>query len=148
MAFLGHKKILEYDSINGVYWLEEAAMRGSIGAQINLGSFHIDGVIVRKSYETAFKWYKLAAEKGTPVAQIYLSNLYSKGMGTDQDKMTAYALILTALKNLAQSENLNQKSLIQQATDMKIDLEKDLSLDQKAEAVTLSEKFNEFYKPE
>lgn len=134
MAFLSKDSALEYNSVRAVYWLEEAALRGHIGAQINLGGFYYDGVIVFKSYETSFKWYKLAAEKGEPIAQLYLSELYNEGKGTDKDRTTAYAWLLTAEKNIK----------LKQVNRLKISkerLEKELLEAQKEQAEIISKKF-------
>jgi TPR repeat protein len=37
-------------------------------------------------YELAFPWFKLAAEKGHPDAQHWLSKCYFKGWGTDKNQ--------------------------------------------------------------
>ena len=38
-----------------------------------------------KDYEGAFKWYKVAAEKGHKIAQYNLAVMYYKGEGTEKN---------------------------------------------------------------
>ena len=44
-----------------------------------------DGTGVTQDYKEAVKWYKLAAEKGTPIAQYSLGMMYEEGKGVSQD---------------------------------------------------------------
>ena len=48
-----------------------------------------NGKGVSKDYETAVKWYKLAAEQGSPNAQYNLGLMYHNGKGVTQNDKTA-----------------------------------------------------------
>jgi hypothetical protein len=43
------------------------------------------GEVVPQDYKKVEKWWKLAAEKGNPVAQSFLGKLYADGEGVSQD---------------------------------------------------------------
>ena len=68
-------------------WLPRA-QRGEIEAQIFMG--HVE--TMRNMHSEAARWYRLAAIKGSPVAQALLANQYLSGSGVDSDLVRAYAL--------------------------------------------------------
>ena len=45
---------------------------------------------VPQDYETAVKWYRLAAEQGDAIAQLNLGNAYARGQGVIQDNVYAH----------------------------------------------------------
>lgn len=51
--------------------------------------FYRDGSGVKQSYSEAFKWFKLAADHGDPIAQAELAYLYINGFGTEQSNEKA-----------------------------------------------------------
>ena len=68
-------------------WLPRAE-RGEIEAQIFMG--HVE--TMRNMHSEAARWYRLAAIKGSSVAQALLANQYLSGSGVDSDLVRAYAL--------------------------------------------------------
>ena len=51
---------------------------------------YVLGQGVDQNYETALKWYKLAAEQGLEIAQYALGLMYMRGQGTSIDRTLAY----------------------------------------------------------
>ena len=76
----------DYAGVEDV-WLPRAE-RGEIEAQIFMG--HVE--TMRNMHSEAARWYRLAAIKGSPVAQALLANQYLSGSGVDSDLVRAYAL--------------------------------------------------------
>ena len=68
-------------------WLPRAHS-GEPEAQIFMG--HVE--TMRNMHSDAARWYRLAAIKGSPVAQALLANQYLSGSGVDSDLVRAYAL--------------------------------------------------------
>jgi TPR repeat protein len=58
-------------------------------AQRKLGWMYFAGQGVQQDYDTAVKWYTLAAEQGDATAQYNLGLMYRKGKGVPQDYKTA-----------------------------------------------------------
>ena len=58
-------------------------------AQFNLGAMYDKGRGVPQDYQTAVKWYTLAAEKGYAPAQYNLGVMYGMGQGVPEDYKTA-----------------------------------------------------------
>ncbi|GEM_PF-1928860 len=75
-----------YASVEKV-WLPRAE-RGEIEAQIFMG--HVE--TMRNMHSEAARWYRLAAIKGSSIAQALLANQYLSGNGVDLDLVRAYAL--------------------------------------------------------
>jgi TPR repeat protein len=51
---------------------------------------YYEGNGVTQNYETALKWYRLAAEQGYAYAQSALGRMYADGHGVSQDYTRAY----------------------------------------------------------
>ena len=58
-------------------------------AQFNLGAMYDKGRGVPQDYQTAVKWYTLAAEQGKAFARTNLGLKYEKGQGVSQNYKTA-----------------------------------------------------------
>ena len=58
---------------------------------------------VKKNFKTAVKWYRQAAEKGLPLAQNMLANLYRRGKGVrrnDKEALKWYRKAATQFEGL------------------------------------------------
>jgi len=53
----------------------EAAFAGDIAARVNLGHAYSQGQGVIEDASLAYAWYNLARNSGSPVAQVYMSEL-------------------------------------------------------------------------
>jgi TPR repeat protein len=76
----------DYSSVEEI-WLPRA-VKGDIEAQLFLG--HIESI--RNKYSKAASWYRLAAVKGSAIAQALLANQYLSGNGVAANTLKAYAL--------------------------------------------------------
>ena len=63
----------------------QAAERGNVKAQNNLGVMYEKGQGVRQDYARAAEWFLKAAEQGTATAQFNLGLKYANGQGVRQD---------------------------------------------------------------
>jgi TPR repeat protein len=70
-------------------WMPLAEKRHS-PSQYNLGFVYYRGEGVPQDYETAVKWYTLAAEQGDPNAQNNLGVMYANGQGLPEDFIYAH----------------------------------------------------------
>jgi TPR repeat protein len=76
----------DYSSVEEI-WLPRAE-KGEIEAQLFVG--HVESI--RNKHSEAARWYRLAAIKGSAIAQALLANQYLSGSGVDADVVRAYAL--------------------------------------------------------
>ena len=102
-------------------WLPRAE-RGEIEAQIFMG--HVE--TMRNMHSEAARWYRLAAIKGSPVAQALLANQYLSGSGVDSDLVRAYALYdLAASKghqNATRARDLIARQMSEEQLGQALDL--------------------------
>ena len=63
----------------------QAAERGNVKAQNNLGVMYEKGLGVHQDYTQAMKWYRKAAEQGAATAQYNLGLLYANDSSNHQD---------------------------------------------------------------
>ncbi len=70
--------------------LRDAAARNDAVAQNQLGVAYQNGVGVVQNLTEAARWYRLAAEQGSPHAQANLASLLSAGRGLSMDLVEAY----------------------------------------------------------
>lgn len=77
-------------------WLERAARQNFDTAQLDLGSWLIDGIGGGKDYSAGFAWTKRAAEIGNIEAQRRLAHFYEDGIGTSGDPIAAAAWYVIA----------------------------------------------------
>ena len=81
--------------------------------QHNLGVLYLNGVGVPLDFQSAYKWFKSAAEEGLPEAQLNVGIALQSGMGVKKDMVGAYKYYSLAaaqgLPNAAQArDNLAQ----------------------------------------
>src|SRR5690606_22641323 len=77
-------------------WLERAARENFGTAQVELGTWLVEGRGGKKDPEAGFRWLKRAAEGGNVAAQNRLAKLYRAGVGVDADPVTAAAWYILA----------------------------------------------------
>jgi TPR repeat protein len=80
---------LEKDSLQALFWYQQAARQGHAQAQFDLGVIYAAGDGVEKDARTAAFWYRLAAEQGHAAACLSLGILYARGEGVKQDSTLA-----------------------------------------------------------
>lgn len=64
--------------------LEELALSGDAEAGFILGGQYYFGTGVPQSYDTALRWFSLAAGQNYDLAQFMLGNMYARGQGVSQ----------------------------------------------------------------
>ena len=117
------------DQSEAARWYRKAAEQGDTSAQIVLARRCEKSESIHKSIHIveAAKWYRKAAEQGDAYAQHSIGLKYTKGEGVPKDLALAHAWFNIAC---AQGHGLAQKNLA--------DLEKQMTADQKAEAMKLA----------
>lgn len=71
--------------------LTKAAGYGYVDAMLKLGQMYADGELVVANEETAFRWYKQAADQGSPIGEYKVGMMYLRGQGVARDKAQAAA---------------------------------------------------------
>jgi len=71
------------------------ANKGYPIAQDTLGQYYLNGIIVKKDYKEAVKWFKAAGRQFNKHAIYSLANCYYKGYGVKQDYEEATKLLLS-----------------------------------------------------
>lgn len=77
-------------------WLELAATQNFDTAQIQLGTWLVEGIGGERAPEEGFSWLMRAARAGNPAAQNRVAKLYRAGIGVEPDRVTAAAWYLRA----------------------------------------------------
>lgn len=73
-----------------VKWLHRLAAGGDTGAEVQLGTAYRDGRYgLAPSQETAFYWFKQAADRGDIYAEELVADAYAHGRGTQPDPALA-----------------------------------------------------------
>lgn len=80
------------DSAQAKKWLEVAAKKGHVDAQVSLGLLLFDS----GDRATAMNWLKSAAEKGEPRALLVVGTALFNGDGLPQDPVLGYAYVSRA----------------------------------------------------
>lgn len=79
------------DLASAAMWYEKAAMAGNALAMHNLGVLNAQGLVSGDAdMSTAIGWFEKAADLGVKDSQVNLGILYTKGMGVEEDLVTAY----------------------------------------------------------
>jgi TPR repeat protein len=100
---------LEFENV--ILFLTRAAKQKHSLSQAQLGTYFIEGKIVKKDEEKGINLLKKAAKCEDPVALYNLAVIYKTGLGTtptDKSKMKAYFSIAKKAKSLDRFEALNQ----------------------------------------
>lgn len=77
-------------------WLGLAARQNHDTAQIELGTWLVEGTGGERDLQAGFAWLKQAAATGNPAAQNRLAKLYRAGIGVEPDTVEAAAWYLRA----------------------------------------------------
>jgi uncharacterized protein len=77
-------------------WLERAARQNFDTAQLELGTWLVEGVGGPADHRTGFAWLLQAARGGNVAAQNRVAKLYRAGVGVDADEVTAAYWYLAA----------------------------------------------------
>jgi len=77
-------------------WLERAARHNFDTAQLDLGTWMVEGIGGSRDERGGFAWLKIAAEGGNVAAQNRLAKLYRAGVGTEADPIAAAAWYILA----------------------------------------------------
>lgn len=83
---------LSTDSLKreGKRLISKAAEKGYAPAEFDLGELYFMGLTpFQTNYDSAFQWYRKAAEKGNHDARMRLAYLYNWGQGTKKDRKAA-----------------------------------------------------------
>lgn len=107
-------------------WTEAAAQQGHLAAQYNLGSLYYSGDGTDVDLDEAIDWYSEAARGGHPEAAFLLAKMYQEGEGVSSDSVQAHAWASLAINGDHQK-----------ATEVRVDIEKDMNSDQLSQAKRL-----------
>ncbi len=87
---------------NRTYYIaKREAEAGDANAQFTLAGIYYHGIMTKKSYLDAIKWYEKAANKGHKKAQFNLGYIYFDGRGVPKDHDRALKWFLEASKDKA-----------------------------------------------
>jgi TPR repeat protein len=102
----GHDAYGRKDYGTAVQWYRNAAERGHLGAQFQMGSMYMRGWGVAEDETQAAFWWRKAAEQGNDVAQYFLGWLYLGDMDIPAD----YAQAHMWLRKSAEQGNADAQS--------------------------------------
>lgn len=84
------------DDEEAMRWLTLAARQNYDTAQVDLGTWLVEGRAGRRNAEAGFRWLKLAADNGNIAAQSRVAKLYRAGVGIEADPIEAAAWYILA----------------------------------------------------
>jgi TPR repeat protein len=84
------------DDVEARRWLELAARQGFDTAELDLGTWMVEGRGGPRDRKAGFNWLRRAALAGNVAAQNRVAKLYMKGLGTDPDELMAAAWYIVA----------------------------------------------------
>ncbi|WP_265517708.1 tetratricopeptide repeat protein [Nitratireductor luteus] len=87
---------IEPDQVEARRWLERAAKRNYDTAQLDFGTWLVEGRGGEADPEEGFAWLKRAAEGGNVAARNRLAKLYRAGVGIEADPVEAAAWYILA----------------------------------------------------
>jgi TPR repeat protein len=87
---------MQKDDAKAREWLLLAARQNYDTAELDLGTWLVEGRGGPKDVKAGFDWLKIAAERGNVAAQNRLAKLYLNGIGTEADKIEAAAWYIRA----------------------------------------------------
>jgi hypothetical protein len=77
-------------------YFKQAAARGNIAAEVNIGMLYANGLGAPQDYAQAMSWYQQAAAQGNPRAEWSIGVLYARGLGVPHDAAQALSWYLKA----------------------------------------------------
>lgn len=95
MFYLSDSQAVAKSPAKAKQWLEKAANRGYVDAQLQLGLLYEEGTLASQSQKQenekiALGWYKKAADAGDMNGQMAVATFYLMGWGTEADSLEAY----------------------------------------------------------
>ena len=109
LSSLGYEAYEKGDDAKAIAYWREAAQKGDVHAQHNLGWAHHNGRGAPQNYPEAVHWYRLAADQGHVSAQSTLGDLFLFGApGVEVDRAEAARFFRMAAE---QGDLLSQKNL-------------------------------------
>ncbi|MGH6862501.1 MAG: tetratricopeptide repeat protein, partial [Phyllobacterium sp.] len=84
------------DDIKARQYLVRAAVNGYDTAQMDLGTWLVEGRGGKRDYTAGFRWMSRAAGGGNVAAQARLAKLYRDGLGVEGDSIKAAAWYIVA----------------------------------------------------
>jgi uncharacterized protein len=84
------------DEVKAREWLIQAARQNYDTAQLDLGTWLVEGRGGKPNHEQGFSWLKRAADGGNVAAQNRLAKLYRDGIGIEADPVLAAAWYINA----------------------------------------------------
>lgn len=84
------------DDVKARRWLERAARQGFDTAEVDLGTWLVEGRGGKQNRKAGFSWLRRAALGGNVAAQNRVAKLYMQGLGTDPDNLMAAAWYILA----------------------------------------------------
>jgi len=94
-------KAIDMNTEEAIFWYTQAANKGHVIAQNNLGVLYTTGhnERIQKNAAEALHWYKLSAKKGNPNAQFHCGLAHLNGEGLEQrDDQAAFFWFKKAAK--------------------------------------------------
>ncbi|MGC4118584.1 MAG: tetratricopeptide repeat protein [Myxococcales bacterium] len=106
-------------------WLRLAARLGDPDSQLEVGTYHLDGlrdptgkVIVRRNPQAALRWFRRAAEQGNSGAQLDLGYCLDTGTGTRRNPEAARRWYLRAYRQGDSAAASNLATMYRDAKDV------------------------------
>lgn len=87
----------EGNDADALEFYEEAAARGDVHSQVQLGKMYLHGAGIDRSYKLALGWYRKAAQGGDGEALAELGFMHEKGLGVDPHPLKALACYKKAI---------------------------------------------------
>lgn len=84
------------DDEEAIKWLTLAAQQNYDTAQLDLGTWLVEGRGGQRDAEAGFRWLKVAADQGNIAAQNRVAKLYRAGVGVEADPVEAAAWYILA----------------------------------------------------
>ena len=84
------------DDEEALKWLTLAAQQNYDTAQVDLGTWLVEGRGGQRDAKAGFRWLKLAADQGNVAAQNRVAKLYRAGVGVEADAVEAAAWYILA----------------------------------------------------
>ncbi|MEP7452231.1 tetratricopeptide repeat protein [Phyllobacterium sp. SB3] len=95
------------DETKARQYLVRAAIKGYDTAQMDLGTWLVEGRGGKRDYKTGFGWMRRAAAGGNVAAQARLAKLYRDGLGVEGDSIKAAAWYIVARRAGLSDPDLN-----------------------------------------
>ena len=92
------------------------AKNGDLSSQTLVANFYEAGIGTKKNYREAYKWHKIAAERGSAISQLGLGGLYFYGDGVPQDIVYAHMWWNLAASNGVELAEVSRNQIVNKMT--------------------------------